>query len=454
MNKPIYMPAMEMAQDKGTLVQWLKQEGAYVQKGEPLFLVETDKVSVEIEATGSGYLANLKAQAGDQVPVGQVIAELVEQAPNPTGAEPQIKPTASEQPTREIQISPLARRLAQELEIDPAQFPQRRGRIEKADVLEYAEQMTGAAQKSTGAQPAALYKSHRLMPATPQARRMASERGIDLRDVKGSGPKGAVRARDILSLEPDTGSTNQIVASPALAPQPAAANVDYTVVPIAGIRKTIAERLQSSYQTAPHISLTIAVDMTETQRLISDVNEMVRAQSEHGLTLTTVIAKLVASVLLRHPRVNAHLIGDEIREFYAVHMGIAVALTDGLIVPVVRDIAQKGLAVIQAEVSDLAARARAGTLKPNEVRDSTFTISNLGMFEIEQFSAILNPPEVGILSVGRITETPANSDGQIVLRPMMHLTLNADHRAVDGAVAAQFLKDLKRTIASPYHLFV
>jgi pyruvate dehydrogenase E2 component (dihydrolipoamide acetyltransferase) len=229
---------------------------------------------------------------------------------------------------------------------------------------------------------------------------------------------------------------------------------EYVVVPIVGIRKTIAERLQASYQKAPHIALTLSVDMSETQRLIAAVSDMVRSQSGHALTLTSVIAKLVASVLLRHPRLNTHLIGGEIRQFRSVHMGIAVALQEGLIVPVVRDIQQKGLAAIQAEISDLSARARAGTLKPSEVRGSTFTISNLGMFGIEQFTAILNHPEVGILSVGTITDVPTGVEGEITLRPMMQLTLNADHRVVDGAVAAHFLQDLKRTIASPYQLFV
>lgn len=453
MNKLIYMPAMEMAQDKGTLVQWLKQEGAYVQKGEPLFLVETDKVSVEIEATGSGYLANLGAQAGDQVPVGQVIAELVEQAPDKIPVDTQTSVTASAPESREIQISPLAKRLALELDIDPKLITPHRGRIEKADVLEYAARLTAAVQSSGPLPPALPTQSRLLIPATPQARRIAGERGIDLRQVQGSGPNGAVRARDLEAFQSQTVLTNEIVApsDPTLRP---AAILDYTIVPVAGIRKTIADRLQSSYQTAPHIALTIAVDMFETQRLIASVNETVRAQSGFGLTISSVVAKLVASVLLRHPRVNAHLVGDEIRQFHAVNLGVAVALEDGLIVPVIHDIARKGLAVIQKELSDLSARARAGTLKPHEVRGGTFTLSNLGMFEIEQFSAILNPPEVGILSVGSITETPVNLGGQMGLRPLMHLTLNADHRAVDGAVAAHFLQDLKRTIANPFQLFV
>lgn len=441
----IIMPAMEMAQDTGTLLQWLKQEGEFVQKGEPLFQVETDKVSVDIEATGSGYLANVAAQPGDKIPVGQVIAQLV---PQPVPAQAQdatVETSTSESVSREVAISPLARLLAQELEIDPAQIPARGRRIEKADVLAFAEART-AKQESTA-------MPQRLPAATPQARRAARERGIDLTSVQGSGPGGAVRLRDLAGLSAAAAVPTAPAVQPST-PTSARGQEAYTVVPLAGIRKSVADRLQASYQTAPHIALTIQVDMTEAKRLVSAVGETVRAQTGHPLTLTTVIAKLVGSVLLRHPRLNAHLVGAEIREFPSVHMGIAVALPEGLIVPVVHDVTQKGLAAIQGEVSDLSARARAGTLKPNEVRGGTFTISNLGMFEIEQFSAILNPPEVAILSVGTITDTPINANGQIVLRPMMHLTLNADHRAVDGAVAAHFLQDLKRTIASPYQLFV
>ncbi len=447
------MPAMEMAQDTGTLVHWCKQDGDYVQKGEPLFLVETDKVSVEIEATGTGYLANVRAQAGDQVPVGQVIAELLDQVPSKAARAPQTLQPEGCTPPRDIQISPLARRLAAELEIDPALITPRRGRIEKVDVLDYVAKAAAPARDSIRVPMNRPTQSRSSVAATPQARRMANERGIDLERVQGSGPEGKVRMRDLEAFKSHSVSAaDAIVPSPT--PQTAAPSVGYAVVHVAGIRKTIADRLQASYQNAPHIALTIAVDMSEIQRLIASVNDAVRAQSGHALTQTSVIAKLVGSVLVRHPRVNAHLVGDEIRQFSGVHMGIAVALDDGLIVPVVRDIDRKGLAAIQSEISDLSTRARAGTLKPNEVKGSTFTISNLGMFEIEQFNAILNPPEVGILSVGTITETPANVAGEIVLRPVMRLTLNADHRAVDGAVAAHFLQELKRTIAGLYHLLV
>ncbi len=420
MSIEIIMPAMEMAQDTGTLVEWLKREGEYVNKGEPLMAIETDKVNVEIESPGAGILVNVRAKAGDKIPVGQVIAELI----------PQQDLSGFQKPDRSIPSTPVAERLAKELGVDLSKIQATNNRIQKADVLAFAQ--TQQTQESF--QP-------RLRAATPQARRFALAQQIDLEQVNGSGPRGAVRLRDIqkiIQTQPKT------IAPEASAPE------EFTRVPLTAMRQRIAERLQTSYQTAPHINLTISIEMSEVQRMMAQLDPIIQEQAGHALTLTTVLTKLVADVLAKHPRLNAHLIEGEIREYHAVHIGIAVALADGLIVPVVKNIQHKGLAAIQSEISDLAARARLGNLKPAEVRGSTFTISNLGMFEIEQFTAILNLPEVGILSVGVIEDVPRNVNGQIALRPVMHLTLNADHRAVDGAVAAQFLQALKRVLEQPY----
>lgn len=436
MSIEIVMPAMEMAQDNATLVAWLKQEGEYVNKGEALFTIETDKVNVDVEAPGAGYLANVRARAGDKVPVGQVIAELVPELASAKST----PPTATQQT---IAITPLAERLARELGVEPSTIKPNGGRIEKADVMAYVDAQRAQAEQLT--------LKARLAPATPKARRLAREHQLDVAGIQFSGAYGAVRVRDVARAIETARATAPRQAAAIATPAP---GDEYRVVPVAGIRKTIANRLQASYQTAPHIALTLSADMTEMQRLMEQLNPTVLEQSGHALTLTTVLAKLVSSVLLRHPRVNAHLVGKEIREYNVVHLGIAVALADGLIVPVVRNVNQKGLAAIQAEVTDLATRARSGELKPGEVRGSTFTLSNLGMFEIEQFTAILNAPEVGILSIGSITDTAVKVDGQIVLRPRMQFTLNADHRAVDGAVAARFLQSLKQVIECPYRVLV
>lgn len=362
----VVMPAMEMAQETARLLRWLKAEGETVREGEPLMEIETDKVTLEVEAPASGVLAAIAAREGDDVPVGQVVALLLAENEKPPPV-PMVKST----------------------------------RVTKVD------------KATQGAAPPAEHRQGaRLQPAPPRARRLAVERGIALTGMTGTGPGGAVLTADVL----------------------AAGHVEVRIIPLQGTRKIIAERMQTSYQSAPHISLTLSADMTGVLR---------RLEALQNVTLTAVLSKLLAAALVRHPRLNAHLIGDEIHEYSTVHLGMAVALDEGLMVPVIRRANEKQLGEIQAELHDLAERARLGRLKPSEVRGSTFTLSNLGMFGIEHFTAILNPPEVGILAVGAVQDRPVGIGGQLVLRPMMQMTLSADHRAVDGAVAAAFLKTLK-----------
>jgi pyruvate dehydrogenase E2 component (dihydrolipoamide acetyltransferase) len=226
-----------------------------------------------------------------------------------------------------------------------------------------------------------------------------------------------------------------------------AGNTEYRAVPLKGMRRTIAERLQASYQTAPHISLAMSINASEVRRVIDQSKN-----SGSKLTLTAIILKAVAATLWVNPRLNAHLVEQEIREFHAVHLGVAVGLENGLVVPVIRNVERKDGATVQSELNDLTNRARSGRLQAHEMKGSTFTVSNLGMFGIEHFSSILNPPEVGILSVGAIKETPVVRDGQIVSEPVMCVTLNADHRAVDGVSAAKWLNSFKEALAEPRHI--
>jgi pyruvate dehydrogenase E2 component (dihydrolipoamide acetyltransferase) len=218
---------------------------------------------------------------------------------------------------------------------------------------------------------------------------------------------------------------------------------------VKGIRRTIAERLQRSSQAAPHIALTVSVDMGRAKGELQHWNELKRRSGDLALGVTALICRAVVASLMQHPKLNSHFLGDEIREYRAVHLGIAVALADGLVVPVIRNAETKDLASLQAEIADLSSRARRGRLQSRELKVSTFTLSNLGMFGVERFTAILNPPEVGILSVGVIQETPVALQGQVVIRPLMQVTLNVDHRGVDGAVAAQFIKTLKTHLENP-----
>ncbi len=445
----VVMPALEMAQDTGTLLRWLKHEGEQVQRGEPLMEIETDKVTLEIESGGSGVLTQVSAGPGDEVPVGQVIALLLAEgeaavapapAPAAVSASPArparalpaspvaAKPAAVSRAPAAVAASPLARRLAAEHGVDLSELPATAGRISKADVLAWLERQ-GPAGGSR-------------MLASPLARRLAGERGIELATLSGSGPQGAVLAGDVRAPEV------------AAAPEAAAADEVLRVVPLTGMRGAIAARTQASARNAPHISLTLSADMSEALRLQQQLSPAVEAASGHKLTLTTLLARAVVATLKAHSRLNAHLLKDEIREFRPVHLGVAVALADGLLVPVMRDCDTLGLAQLQASLQQLAQRARARTLTATELRGATFTLSNLGMYGIEHFSAIINPPEVAILAVGALQERVVAVEGQAVIRPMLQLTINVDHRAVDGAVAAAFLRDLRNLLEDPWSLLV
>ncbi len=449
----VVMPALEMAQETGTLLRWLKDEGEQVQRGEPLMEIETDKVTLEIESGGSGVLTQVSAGPGDEVPVGQVIALLLAEgeaavvaAPAAVSASPArparalpaspvaAKPAAVSRAPAAVAASPLARRLAAEHGVDLSELPATAGRISKADVLAWLQREAAAADQ-------------RVL-ASPKARRLAAERGIELATLSGSGPQGAVLAGDVQAVAP--------AAAPAVIAADAAAAADEVlrVVPLTGMRGAIAARTQASARNAPHISLTLSADMSEALQLQQQLSPAVEAASGHKLTLTTLLARAVAATLKTHARLNAQLLDDGIQEYRPVHLGVAVALADGLLVPVMRDCDTLGLAQLQASLQQLAQRARARTLKAAELRGATFTLSNLGMYGIEHFSAIINPPEVAILAVGAVQERVVAVEGQSVVRPMLQLTINVDHRAVDGAVAAAFLRDLKQLLEDPWSLLV
>jgi pyruvate dehydrogenase E2 component (dihydrolipoamide acetyltransferase) len=265
--------------------------------------------------------------------------------------------------------------------------------------------------------------------ATPAARRIARERGIDLALVPGTGPQGRVQAADVLAFEP------------AAAAQ---------VVPLTGVRRTIAERMTASYRTTPHIALTVRVDMGAFEETRAQLNARIEATDHPRVSVTTLLVKATAWALRQHPWLNSTLQGDEIRLLPQVNIGVAVALQEGLIVPVVREADRKGVAQIATQIEDLANRAREGRLTPADVAEGTFTVSNLGPLGVEQFTAILNPPQAAILAVGAVQpEVVPGDGGQTVVRPMMRMTLSVDHRIVDGAVAARFLDTLRKALEAP-----
>ncbi len=436
MAKPVIMPRFGMTQEEATIVEWLVKEGDYVDPDDPIAEVTTDKVNMEVPAPAAGYLGGIRYQVGDTVPVTKVIAFILQEGEDvpefdeqPAAPEPAavIEPT----PTASVpaSASPVAKRMAEAQGIPLAQVQGtgRDGRITRADIESYL----------SGPAPAAVTDAA-VVRATPAARRVARERHLDIRQIAGSGPRGRVQEIDVADFVPA-----------ATAPSVEYVPGEPTLIPLEGMRKTIADRMQASAQQAPHISFSLNVDMSRTIEFRRAVNERL-PENQAKVSMTALIVKLTAWALHRHPFMNAYMRDDGILLLPNVNVGVAVALESGLIVPVVRDADRKGLFQIASEVDDISQRARGGQLTPDDVSDGSFTISNLGMFGIDQFTAIINPPQTGILAVGRtIDRFVPDAEGSPVLKPMMSITLSADHRAVDGAQAGSFIADLRTALEEP-----
>ncbi len=409
MSTNVIMPALEMAQDKGKLLRWLKSEGATVTKGEPIMEIETDKVTVEIEAPADGILTNITAREGDVVPVGQTIALIVDA-------------TDSGFPNSgSLDATPVARRIAQEHGIDLATIKPGGGRIEKADVLAYLA--TTTERRRTTDTPDASATMPRV-PASPKAKRLAQERGVDLATLRGTGPHGAIIAADL--------PTTPILQSPA----------------VPTIWRVMAERMTQSWTSAPHFYLVREVNAS---RLIA-WRESVNKRTQAKITFTDLLVKIVAVALRQHPRVNVSWNEGAIIQQPDVNIGIAVAMEDGLIVPVVHHADAMSITQIAARRQDIVTRAQAGKLKLDDLQGGTFTLSNLGMYGVDAFNAIVNPPQAAILAIGRIAERVVAINHQPAVQPMMTLTLSFDHRAVDGARGASFLGTLAELIEEPLGL--
>jgi pyruvate dehydrogenase E2 component (dihydrolipoamide acetyltransferase) len=355
----VIMPKVDMVMDSGTFVEWLKNEGDHVEKGEPLFVILTDKANIEIEAPASGILAGPSARPDDVIPVTEVIAYILkpgEALPSESRATGEATPATQAPPS-----SPKPESIAIEAILSEAGSGDSRVR------------------------------------ATPAARRVAAELGVDLALVSGSGARGRVHQNDVLTFAEQ--QRPAVEARPPEIPLPDARQKE--VIPLAGPRKIIAERMAYSAFTAPHITLSLRVDMSEAARLRARVQEPIQRKTGSRLSFTAIVARAVASLLPRHPYLNASLQGDQIIIWDDVHLGIATSLEDYLIVPVIQAAQTKSLEQIVSELGDLVERARVKRLAPAEMSGSTFTISNLGMFDIESFTAIINPPESAILAVGR-----------------------------------------------------
>jgi pyruvate dehydrogenase E2 component (dihydrolipoamide acetyltransferase) len=432
----VIMPALELAQETGRVLRWLKSAGDTVSKGEPIVEIETDKVTVEIEAPASGVLRQVTAREGDVVPVGKTIAlifaagEAVPPGDAPVAAAPTADVSTRDGVTA-AKASPLARRVAEEHGVDLARVRTASGRIEKADVLAFMENRAGA--------PAADMMAARLVAASPKARRLANERGVDLRLILGSGPGGAVLTGDV----PATAERPAVAERSAPAEPPAAPGVG-------NVWRIMAERMTQSWTTAPHFYLVREVNVSRlaTWRERASKHTGVRA------TYTDLLVKLVAAALAQHPEINVSWKDGTIVQHADINIGLAVAVDNGLVVPVLHRADTLSLVDIAARREELVSRAQSGKLRPVDIQAGGFTISNLGMYGVDAFNAIVNPPQAAILAVGRIADRVIAVSGQAVVQPTMVLTLSCDHRALDGARAAQYLGALAELIEEPLALLV
>ena len=411
MATEIKLPRLGQGMESGTIVKWLKSEGDPVEKGEPLYELDTDKVTQEVEADASGVLLKIAVAEGE-VPVGRTIAVIGEQ-----GESVEVADDAHEEG------SP-ARAREEERE---------RGR-DASTSRDASEQVTQIQEPQSG---------NGRIKASPLARRIARERGIDLREVAGTGPEGRVVAEDV-----ERAAATGLPSAPVLAaaPAPTAVPQEVEVEQLSSMRKTIARRLTEAWQ-APVFQLGITVDMG---RALEVRKRLVELNADGAKpTVSDLLTKVSAMALMRHRAVNALYKGDAIELHPSANIGIAVAIPNGLVVPVIQGCDRKTIAEIAAARAELVDRARGGRLQQGDLDGGTFTISNLGMFGIERFIAVLNPPQAAILAVGSTEEKPVAVDGQVVVRPRMELTLTCDHRAIDGATGAQFLGDVKAFLEEP-----
>ena len=391
MADEVKLPRLGQGMEAGTITRWLKSEGETVEKGEPLFEVDTDKVTQEVEAEVGGTLLKI-ALAEGEAPVGQTVAWIGE--PGEEIKEEAAPPPAAANPETPEPSSPPAN-LVREVTPPPSTNG---GRIK----------------------------------ASPLARRIARERGIDLAALRGTGPEGRIIAEDV----------DRAGVAPAAAVTPPG---EVESVPLTSIRKTIARRLTAAWQ-APVFQLTLSADMTRANELVARSREL---NPDVRVTVTDVLAKICAQALMRHRDVNVQYTEDALLRFPTANVGIAVAAPQGLVVPVVRGVERLSLAEVATARDEVVGRARDNKLATQDLEDGTFTISNLGMFGVEQFVAVLNPPQAAILAVGATVDTPVVRGGAVVVKPMMTLTLTVDHRAVDGAEGADFLRTVKQFLEDP-----
>jgi pyruvate dehydrogenase E2 component (dihydrolipoamide acetyltransferase) len=452
------MPKFDMDQEKATIISWLKKEGDLIKMDESVLVVETEKVAIDVPAPAAGTLVGIRFKEGDVVPVTQVIAYVLKKGetlddlpkdavtPMLAAAVPAQALPASGigQVVATHTATPIAMRMAKELGIDINQVPTSAERITREDVERFVQSRDQT--RSVQDRVVSAATADGKIAATPAARRLAREAGISLESIFGSGPNGRIQAADV-EAEPRA----VVPASVSERPAVSASERPAQIVPLVGMRQKIAQRLQASFQESPHIALTVEADVTRLEAARSHLNTIAAREKAGKISLTALLVKVVAWALVRNPYINASLNDNQIYLWQDVNIGVATALEDGLIVPVIHKTSSLSIRQIADALADLSARAREGRLALSDVQRGTFTISNLGMFGIQQFRAVINPPESAILAVGAVVRKPVVVDEQdsVAVRPMMTMTIAADHRVIDGVVAARFLADLVQGIEFP-----
>lgn len=409
---PFIMPKMDMDQESVVIIEWLKKDGDQVQKGEPVIVVETDKITSEVEAPASGLLAGLLYQENDVAPVTKVVAYILKDGE-----------TVADLPKQEI---------PEEQEDEPMADSQDGMQAGSEEQGQHPAEDAGELE----------IKPRVETPATPLARMIAKEESVNLKLVEGTGPRGRVQAADVKQYLTQETKPSLDAGKPDLAGE----TIDVSIM-----RQRIAERLTASYQTTPHIFLTVEVDMSRLEANRKLMNQMALNEGLPKISLTAYMVRIIASCLKRHPYLNASLEENKITFWKEINIGIATALENGLIVPVIHNADQMMVNELNTQVKRLAKQAHDGELTLSEIQGGTFTISNMGMFGIHSFTSIINPPQSAILSVGTIKRRPVvvDEEDSINVRPIMMMTLAADHRIVDGAVAANFMMDLVKNLENP-----
>jgi pyruvate dehydrogenase E2 component (dihydrolipoamide acetyltransferase) len=447
MAEKVVMPKLGATMEEGTIDSWLVEVGDEVEEGDPIVEVQTDKITIEVEAEADGHLLKKLYEAGDTVAVQKTIAIIGEEGenvdeleaeedtavPNVSESETLTTPKTETENTIEteqvessdtakIRRTPIARRLAQENNIDLSKVKGTGplGRIHKEDVE--------------------AYLADNKQRITPLAEKVANDQQVDTANLSGSGAQGKIVKEDVVGT---------------LHASPAADGTADERVPFKGMRKVIAGRISESFYSAPHVTLHSEVDMTEVVKLRKQLLPVIEKMEGIRVSYNDILVKATAFALKQNPDINISLENEKEIVYHSnIHMGVAVAVPNGLVVPVLRNADQKGLGTLSKEAKELAKKARDGKLSPDDMKGSTFSISNLGMYAVDGFTPIINQPNGAILGVGRIQEKPVIVDGNVEVRSMMELSLSFDHRIIDGAPAAEFLTDLKDTLEHPYKLMV